>query len=104
MLAKFIIMIAGAVGAMAPLPPVPLRHNPDRQISITIADPILVHLLCGGKLGDSGTIIACSEVNGSRMIIPNPCAHKEESYARLLCHELGHTNGWSVDHPNPMDQ
>lgn len=36
---------------------------------------------------------------GSTVVLSNPCAlAATESYARLLCHELGHVNGWSADH------
>lgn len=34
------------------------------------------------------------------MIIGHPCDYKEERYARHVCHELGHVNGWPRDHPN----
>lgn len=33
------------------------------------------------------------------MTVPNPCdAQSSGWYARLLCHELGHVNGWPSDH------
>jgi hypothetical protein len=41
---------------------------------------------------------ACS-MNG-RVILPNPCAYPSESYARMLCHEMGHVNGWPPTHGN----
>lgn len=28
----------------------------------------------------------------------NPCDHPDQSYARLLCHEVAHTKGWPADH------
>jgi hypothetical protein len=34
------------------------------------------------------------------MIIGNPCDYPDEKYARHVCHELGHVNGWPKDHPN----
>lgn len=42
----------------------------------------------------------CASKESNLMIVPNPCAYKEESYARHVCHELGHLNGWPGDHPN----
>ncbi len=35
---------------------------------------------------------------GERMVLPNPCDFPEERYARMLCHELGHVNGWPSTH------
>lgn len=36
-----------------------------------------------------------------RMWVSNPCNYPEDRYARSLCHEMGHTNGWPGDHPDP---
>jgi hypothetical protein len=35
------------------------------------------------------------------LILPNPCSpeYASESYAKLVCHELGHANGWPANHP-----
>ncbi len=49
--------------------------------------------LLGGKPDDS--ILACvDDIGGRKMVLPNPCLIKNEHYARIACHELGHTNGW----------
>jgi len=34
-------------------------------------------------------------------IMPNPCdlLWSHEIFARLMCHEIGHRNGWPADHP-----
>jgi hypothetical protein len=32
--------------------------------------------------------------------ITNPCAYQGESYAKRLCHEMGHVNGWDAGHNN----
>lgn len=38
---------------------------------------------------------ACTVFASDTIIIPNPCRwEKFDPYARLLCHELGHVNGW----------
>jgi hypothetical protein len=34
------------------------------------------------------------------MIIGNPCDYPDERYARHVCHELGHVNGWPANHPD----
>ena len=38
-----------------------------------------------------GEIYGCAFY--SALIVPNPCQHSG-AYAELLCHELGHVNGW----------
>lgn len=44
-------------------------------------------------------VIACSLVgrNIKGIIIRNPCT-APGTYARDLCHEIGHLNGWPADH------
>jgi antirestriction protein ArdC len=40
---------------------------------------------------------ACA--TGERLVLPNPCAFgSNDRYAALLCHELGHANGWPPTH------
>ena len=37
--------------------------------------------------------------SGGRVIAPNPCSYPEtDLYARILCHEIGHANGWPATH------
>lgn len=43
------------------------------------------------------TVLACS--GNATIVIPNPCLYAAgDGYARLLCHELGHVNGWPATH------
>lgn len=38
---------------------------------------------------------------GDTIYVPNPCDHmKEGKFAVILCHELGHRNGWNRTHDN----
>lgn len=43
---------------------------------------------------------ACADTK--LITITNPCAYKGESYAKRLCHEMGHINGWANDHAKPF--
>lgn len=57
-----------------------------------------------GEAPEGIRIIACSRtVNKTPVLfLPNPClAGQTEYYARIACHELGHRNGWSGNHPMP---
>lgn len=98
----FTSLCALAIGHMAPLPNSDYGGLPRREVSITFKDPVAVHLLCGGELNKNYQIFACAGVNRNWIIMPDPCRHTEESYARLLCHELGHTKGWPANHPNAI--
>jgi hypothetical protein len=49
--------------------------------------------------------MACD--TGKKVLMPNPCTYPEsDRYAHLLCHELGHVNGWPPTHgdfpPTPV--
>lgn len=94
--------VAPAIGHMAPLPPLEYNKPVNKVVEVTFTHPVLVHLACGGDIPSDLQIFACARVNGNRMIVPDPCLHTEESYARLLCHELGHINGWPADHPGAV--
>lgn len=42
---------------------------------------------------------------GQIVYLPNPCKDKKataENYGSLVCHELGHVNGWPSNHPNAI--
>lgn len=64
--------------------------------------PVLVDFMGDGEAftyctNAAGTpAIACA--NRFRIWIENPCLY-QGAYAALLCHELGHVNGWPGDHP-----
>lgn len=50
-------------------------------------------------LNPDQSIQACS-IKGDRtylIIVPNPC-NSTGNYARILCHEIGHQNGWGRRH------
>lgn len=53
--------------------------------------------LCGIVKAAKGSI-ACAGVGSDWAIMPNPCTWRDP-YARMMCHELGHSNGWAAEHP-----
>lgn len=95
-------LVALNLGHMAPLPPIEYDKPVNKEVSIRFSHPLFVHLGCGGDIPSKWQILACAEVNGDRILMPDPCFHTEESYARLLCHELGHIKGWPKDHPGAV--
>ena len=76
-------------------PPVQYQGNPPPAM-ILFADAATVDAACreiGGLQGMPGRILACTNTKGRTMLMPNPCAYGD-GYARLLCHEISHINGW----------
>ncbi len=57
---------------------------------------------CGNPLYSACAIPMPEGVAGPdwRIVTPNPCsgAYSGEAYARLVCHELAHAQGWSKEH------
>lgn len=49
-----------------------------------------------GVAPEGMTILGCvNEIGGDHITLPNPCLFRNhDAYARLACHELGHTNWW----------
>lgn len=72
----------------------PENYRADNTVTVTFAKPELVQELCGRR--GVKELIGCTI--GKTMIVPNPCAYPEQSYARTLCHEGGHSQGWGADH------
>lgn len=100
MIAVLLALPAFVLGFIAPLPPTDLRGN--NKTEVVYLDPLTVDLRCGGDLDPTnGFIVACHFYKTDVTILPNPCLYKDEPYARLACHELGHDNGWGPDHPDP---
>lgn len=54
---------------------------------------------CGGATHEAGVSVeACA--GGGWINAPNPCQWPgTDTYAQLLCHEVGHVNGWPANHP-----
>jgi hypothetical protein len=82
----------------------PERFQGDGGAVVIFGGMATVRKLCAGvKLDDGATApLACSGVNdkGTPIIVaPNPClAAQSDLYAAILCHELGHLNGWPSTH------
>lgn len=84
--------------AMFAASPVPTRIGWQKDNTVIVhfvADPNTIDTACGGPL-PQGIILACvNRIGGDQMMVPNPCVYKDyDPYARMLCHELAHTNFW----------
>ncbi|HAY07730.1 MAG TPA: hypothetical protein PKV67_17815 [Hyphomonas sp.] len=55
-------------------------------------------LVIGADLVKVEELYSCAAPD--RIVLPNPCMSLEGGwYARTLCHEMAHANGWAMDHP-----
>lgn len=50
--------------------------------------------LCGNK-DPNVSVNACTTQSKGIMILPNPCAYPGDYYAKIVCHEMAHLNGWN---------
>lgn len=97
-------LLAGCM-TVAPLEPVknaPLEYRGDNTVAVEFVSPMLVGARCAQR---GAHIFGVPQINSmgcgdDRMItMPNPCQTLTSGwYARLLCHELAHANGWSRTH------
>jgi hypothetical protein len=78
----------------------PARFQHDRTITLEFAQGSDITRECQGRFGVPPAgykTNAC--YTGTRAIMPNPCTFPQtDGYAHMLCHELGHANGWPRTH------
>ena len=110
MLVAFVILASPALGAdpavLAPNSTLntdvwpPVRFQGDTAVRAMFVHPRLINDLCG--TAPAGFVTeACSQ--GNIVILPNPClADRTDEYARLVCHEIAHTNLWPASHGDAM--
>jgi hypothetical protein len=79
----------------------PLRFRGDKEIRVTFKQQPLIDHACRDFAAPAGfKRLACTHVSvfGSIITMPNPCEFEFDPYAVLMCHELGHANGWPSTH------
>ena len=71
----------------------PLRFQGNARAVLEVIDPDAIEASC--IAGGPGAL-ACTKMYPDRptVVMPNPCAFPFDSYAVMLCHEVGHVNGW----------
>jgi hypothetical protein len=84
--------------ALDPVQEPPARYQGDVTIMVEYIAPERVALRC---LERGVPFLANECTGGGLKTMPNPCAFKDQSYARIDCHGNGHANGWPADHSNP---
>jgi hypothetical protein len=99
------VLLVVLLSASAPISlftdaPPPERFQNNTHFTIEVADQTRIDAVCQGQFGapPSGMKTdACT--TAGRVLMPNPCTFsKSDAYARLLCHEMAHVNGWPSTH------
>lgn len=77
----------------------PARYMVERTTKVVTVKADLISDLCAKHVGEPrpGRAWAGCAVGGT-VYVPNPCGSVDETFAQLLCHELGHANGWPRTH------
>ena len=71
----------------------PQAYRGPVQITVQFTSPENVEGLCGMMTnGRLRNVEACA--NEQVMILPDPCGYPGR-YAEVVCHEIGHANGWA---------
>ena len=102
--------LAAAAPAAAPTPfsdgRPPAAFQGSATLVVEVGDQAHIDRVCHplfGKPPAGMKTDACH--TGERVVLPNPCTFPQsDGYARMLCHELGHANGWSANHDEPAVQ
>jgi hypothetical protein len=76
-------------------PPARFQSDTTASVEFMAAERIMPRCLERGAM-----ILANACADQKLITITNPCAYQGESYARRLCHEMGHVNGWDAGHRN----
>jgi len=78
----------------------PERFQKEATVVLEFADQAKIDEVCHPRFGTPPAGMktdACA--TGNKIVAPHPCAFAErDRYAHLLCHELGHVNGWPATH------
>lgn len=93
-----LILIPVGCATMQSLDPVetpPAKFQNSRPVLVEFVPPEMVTIRCFQR----GSIIPANACADREIItITNPCKVTNESFARRLCHELAHANGWTEGH------
>lgn len=98
------MLLAAVVAATIPTTTIydgnpPPRYQGDNAAVVFFVDNVNTPERCG--VPPSGYVfLGCQK--GNIMMVTNPCRLNgiPHSYEQILCHELGHRNGWPNTHGN----
>lgn len=78
-------------------PPPRFQHMPDRAVHILFGRTA-INAECGYMRWPL-IIEACADPDSRLLVMPDPCKFPaDDNYARLMCHEVAHLDGWGATH------
>lgn len=94
------LLLAAPASADVGFPP--SQYQSDGGAVTLYVSQTSLYRLCGVKPAEGMRLYGCVR-RDRMMVLLNPCGPEfsSEVYARIACHELGHTNGWPGNHPRP---
>lgn len=104
---QFIVDHGPANAALSPadqltLPPSYYRRpldGSDLSVTMKFVSAVDLSKWCHQPPGSAGACTLRDRKGHVTIVAPNPCASSAD-YAILLCHEIGHANGWGGQHPD----
>ena len=78
----------------------PARFQRDTSFVLEVRDQAGINRICDPLFGRPPAGMKTDACHtGRKVVAPNPCSYPQtETYARLLCHEMAHANGWPPTH------
>lgn len=87
-----------AVIALDPVQTPPPQFRGDVATRVEFVAPERVSIRC---IERGATFLANACTGQGLVTAPNPCSFSDP-YARIMCHEMAHINGWANDHAKPF--
>jgi hypothetical protein len=78
----------------------PLRFQHPTLVRLQTANQPVIDRLCASRFGPAPAGMRTNACQiGGMVVAPDPCSFPEtDTYAQILCHEIGHANGWPATH------
>lgn len=80
----------------------PARYVKGGFVTVLFVHPDQLYEACGAPRVAGMELKGCARMMKSgqkAVIVPHPCVALDGQYTVVLCHELGHHQGWPGDHP-----
>jgi hypothetical protein len=98
----FLVALLGlsitACATMQSIDPVQTPPKQFQRATVAQVEFLPSHEIIPRCIERGAAILANACADTKLITITNPCEYPSESYAKRLCHEMGHINGWNTAH------